>query len=451
MRQWKHGDRIKKTSEVTLLMLILIVSCSTFIFSVNAASRTVANIHVSQEANGIRIVVRDIDLYFNATNGGEITEYFDLTVDPYHSRNLVNVKWAPYYNLLPLFTSLYYKPPNITSVLSTGGDPYAKLWLIGNTSQYVILQSSSRIMSRTGEVAKDANGNTIYVNSTWIIRDTGLISVERTYIASSYATFSSGWRWYPFYLTRTATANYNLTFHMFNTTYVYASVVNAAIYRDSFSLFRLLPNDTRHVFGVVFPYSNTSIGGDGTHNILLAYKYDELANVNQWRSDNYYSQRNNITEGGAVYEFSEAVKVSTHTYHMLINFTHQSVDQETVRDFANYYADNPFIASPIESSVTTNKDLYNPGQYYAFYGSGISHYDFTGISARLIVTDSLDRVVYQRSYGPGNIAAGQTFNLTLLKGTVAPSPSNYTILFQMLSKFGIVLSSSSKTITVALP
>jgi hypothetical protein len=127
------------------------------------------------------------------------------------------------------------------------------------------------------------------------------------------------------------------------------------------------------------------------------------------------------------------------------------MDQETIRDFANYYADNPSIASSIESSVTTNKDLYNPGQYYAFYGSGISHHDFTGISARLIVTNSLDKVVYQRSYGPGNIAAGQTFNLTLLKGTVAPSTNNYTILFQILSKFGIVLSSSSKTITVALP
>jgi hypothetical protein len=238
---------------------------------------------------------------------------------------------------------------------------------------------------------------------------------------------------------------------MFNTTYVYDQIVNAAIYRDMFNVFRLLPNDTRQVFGIALPFSNTSIGGDGTHNILLAYKYDELTNVDQWRSDNYYSQRNNITEGGAVYEFSEATRVPTHTYHMIINFTHQPMDAKSIQDFANYYADNPSVALPIDCSVTTNKELYKPGEYYAFYGSGISHYNFAGISARLIATNSLGRIVYQQSYGPGNIAAGQTFNLTLLKGTVGASLGYYTILFQIFSPVGIVLSSSSKTITVTAP
>lgn len=438
-----------KLLKVSLIVMLLLFSYSSFLVPMtNAITNSKESIQIFSDENGIRIVVRDIEFYFNATNGGEITEYFDLAIDP--DRNLVNIRWKPWCNLLPLFTSLFYKPPYPGLVLSTGGDPNAKLWLIGNTSEYVILQSSSRIMSRAGEVAKDTRGNAIYVNSTWIIRDTGLISVERTFFVPSYATVPPGWRWYPFYLTRTAGFNYNGTFYMFNTTYAYASVVNPATYRDNFSLFSLLPEDTSYVFGVALPFSNTSIGGDGTHNILIAYKYDELMNVDEWRSDNYYSERNKITESGAVYEFSEAINVSTHTYHMIVNFTHQSISEESVQSFANYYAENTSMALLMESSVTTNKELYKPGDYYAFYGSGISYYSFTDLTARLTVKNSSNRIVYLRNYGPGDITAGQTFNLTLLKGTVSPSPDNYTLMFQIFSPFGIVVSSSSKTITVTV-
>jgi hypothetical protein len=105
----------------------------------------------------------------------------------------------------------------------------------------------------------------------------------------------------------------------------------------------------------------------------------------------------------------------------------------------------------MECSVTANKDLYKPGDYYAFYGSGISHYGFTRITARFTVTNSLNWTMYRRDYGPSNIKAEQTFNLTLLKGTVAPYPSNYTLLFQIFSQHGITLSSSNKTITVTPP
>jgi hypothetical protein len=240
---------------------------------------------------------------------------------------------------------------------------------------------------------------------------------------------------------------------MFNTTYAYASLVNEAIYKDVFGLFHLLPNDTRRVFGVALPFSNTSIGGDGTHNILVAYKYDELMNVDEWRSDNYYSERNKVTETGAVYEFSKATNVSTHTYHMIVNFTHQPINEESIQSFASYYAENPSIALPMECSVTANKDLYYPGDYYAFFGSGISYYDLTDLTAKFVVRNSLNRVVYERNYGPGSMTAGQTFNLTLLTGTIQLDalPDQYTILFQLLSPFGIVIASSHRVITVTAP
>lgn len=401
---------------------------------------------------GIRVTVNDVELYFNASNGGEITQYYDLFIDPNRSRNLVNIEWKPYCNLLPLFTSLFYNPYS-GKVLSTGGDSSAMVELIANTSGYVILQTSSRIMSRSGEIAKDVFGNAIYVNSTWVIRSSGLISVERTFFAPAYYVISSGWRWYPFYVTRRAGFDYNGTFYMFNTTYAYASVVNEATYRDKFVLFPLLPNDTRYVFGVALPFSNTSIGGDGAHNILIAYKYDELVNVNEWRADDYYSKKNNVTESGAVYEFGKTSNVSTHTYHMIVNFTHYPIDEESVQQFAGYYADNTALALLMECSVATNKELYKPGDYYAFYGSGKSYYNFIGLTATLTIKNSSNRIVYQRGYGPGNIMAGQTFNLTLLTGTVGSDsvPDKYTILFQIFSSVRIVLASSSRAITVSTP
>src|SRR4030042_1409637 len=208
-----------KSLKVSLMLLLLLVSYSTFLGRINDASASSnGSIQIFPDGSGIRIVVNDFELYFNKSNGGEITEYFDLTVDPSRSRNLVNLRGKPWENLLPLFTSLFYKPPDVTLVLSTGGDPSARLWLISNTSEYVILQSSSGIMGKAGEIIKDIDGNAVNVNSTWIIRHTGLISVERSFLAPNSANLSSGWRWYPFYLTRTASSNYNFTFYMFTTT-----------------------------------------------------------------------------------------------------------------------------------------------------------------------------------------------------------------------------------------
>jgi len=417
----------------------------------NAVASSKDSMQVIADENGIRVVVGDVELYFNATNGGEITEYFDLTVDPDRLRNLVNIEWKPWYNLLPLFASLFYnphKPVYPKLLLSTGGDPSAKLWLISDTSEYVILQSSSKIMSRTGAFAKDAYGNAIYVNSTWIVRNNGLISVERTFFVPTYATVPSGWRWYPFYLTREAGFDYNGTFYMFNTTYTYASIVNRDMYRDDFNLFSILPEDTSYVFGVALPFSNTSIGGDGTHNILVAYKHDELVNVNEWRTDNYHSDTNEITEGGAVYEFSEATNVSTHTYHMMVNFTHQPIDGQSVQDFAKYYADNTVASYLMETNVTTDKFTYTYGDSYTFYASGLSYYNLTGVTARLTIEDNVGKVIYVRDYRSGNFIEGQSFNATVLSGTVGGGEGNYTITFQIFSVALIVIASDFTTITV---
>jgi len=408
-------------------------------------------IEIFSDRNGIRVFVKDeFEFYFNKTNGGEITEYFDLMVDPSRSRNLANIGWKPYYILLPLFASLFYRPPNPEKVFSTGGDANAELWLIGNTSEYAILQSSSRVMSRSGEVTRDAYGNVIYVNSTWVIRASGLVSVERTFFVPNYMTIMPGWRWYPFYLTRRAGFNYDGTFYIFNTTYTHVSVVNEEIYRDIFGLFPLLPNDTRRVFGVALPFSNTSIGGDGAHNILIAYKYDEMLNVNEWRSDNYHSQRNNITESGAVHEFSKATNVSAHTYHIMVNFTRQRIDERSVQDFAKYHANNAKASCLLQTNVTTSKSTYSHGDSYKIYGSGVSYYNLTEITAKLAIEDSVGQVIFLKNYGPGNLTEGQRFNATLFNGTVPPSArkGNYTIAFQIFSSVGIIIASDRKTIEV---
>jgi hypothetical protein len=402
-----------------------------------------------EDDNGIRVISGDVELYFNASNGGEITEYFDLLIDPSRSRNLASLGWKPYYNLLPLFSSMFYNP-YIGEVLSTGGDLNATVKSVANASEYVILQTSSKIMSLSGKVAKDAYGNVIYINSTWVLRSNGLVSVERTFFAPRYAIVPSRWRWYPFYLTRTAGFDANGTFLAFNTTLSNTSVVNETTYRNIFNLFSILPNDTSCVSGVGLPFSNVSIGGDGAHNILIAYKYDELMSANEWRTDNYYSMRDNITESGAVHEFSNTVNVSTHTYHIVVNFTHQSMDEDLVQNFTRYYAENPSVALLMNCSVTTNQDAYRIGDYFAFYGSGSSYYNLTRINPRLNVRDSTGRVVYQRDYGWANVIAGQTFNGTLLTGTIPPYavPGDYTVLLEICSAHGIALASSSKMITI---
>jgi hypothetical protein len=393
--------------------------------------------------------MNDVELFFNASNGGEITQYYDSSVDPSRSRNLVNIGWQPYFNLLPLFTSIFYNPYS-NDIYTTGGDNSATLTLATNTSEYIILQAASRVISISGRVAKDVNGNVIYVNSTWIIHNSGLISVERTFCVGNHAAVPSGWRWYPFYFTRRAGFDYNGTFYMFNTTNTYESMVNQATYRNVFSKFSLLPNDTNHVFGIALPFSNTSIGGDGAHNMIIAYKYDELVKADQWRTDNYYSRSNGIIESGAIYEFNKVVNFSTHTYHMMVNFTHQPLDSRAVQDFAIYCTNNTSTMHLVETSLNTDKPVYTSGDSYTFYASGICHYNLTHVVARLTVRDGVGKVILVRNFGPGSLTEEQNFNATLLKGTVGSTSKkgNYTITFQIFLYSGIVVASDSKTISV---
>lgn len=413
------------------------------------ASSYVANsIHSYVNKTGIKVMVNDIELYFNATNGGEITQYYDLFIDPNRSRNLVNNGWEPYYNLLPLFTSLFYNPYS-SRILSTGGDSDAMVSLIANSSEYVILQTSSRIMSRSGEIAKDAYGNVILINSTWVIRSSGLVSVERIF-SSGYVNVPSGWRWYPFYLTRTVGFDYNGTFLVFNTTSTFISVVNEETYSNAYSSFPIFPNDTNHVFGVAAPFSNMSIGGDGGHNILMLYKHDELFNIDEWKSDNYQSSSYGVTEFGAIHEFSNKTVLKATTYHIVINFTHEPLNEIVVQNFAKYYASNTSMSSLMNCSVTTNKQVYSPGDSFVIYGSGTAYYNLTGLMAKLIIKNSLDGTIYQQSYGPGNITSGQLFFLTLLTGKVGSdvATGNYAVTFQILSSAKIMIASDSEVITV---
>jgi hypothetical protein len=119
-----------------------------------------------------------------------------------------------------------------------------------------------------------------------------------------------------------------------------------------------------------------------------------------------------------------------------------------LKDFANYYADNPSIVPLIECSATSNKDVYNPGEYFAFFGSGVSYSSLTKVTGKVVMTNSLNQTVYRRNYGPANTLAFQPFNVTLLSGIAQPFPDNYTFVFQIFSQTGEMIASSSKVITV---
>lgn len=425
--------------------------------NINAHTK-LSNIIFYESENGIRVIkTMDYEFYFNRSNGGEITEYFDLVLDPTRERNLVNIHWKPYHNILPLFTSIFYKNPNPNpsikdrhereiysnakdSIYSTGGDRNANLWVLSYTNEYLIIQSTSKIMSRSGQALPN-----VLVNSTWIFHKNGLISVERTFFTPNDIMILKGWKWYPFYFTRKAGFSGNATYYMFNTTYSFTPVVKL----DYFPLF---PQDTRYNFGIAVPFSNETLGGDGTHNFLMAYKYDELVDVNEWRSDNYHSIENDVTECGAVTnKFPEDIIFPTHTYHMIIKLTHKPVTESIVSAFADYYADDTSIALLMQTSVTSEKDTYYPGDSYVFRGSGISYYNLPNITGRFTITKhSNDQITFEKKFGPKDIFEGQTFNNVLLEGFIgldAPVET-YTALLEIYSPFKITISTSEKIIEV---
>lgn len=400
------------------------------------------------DENGVRVVFSDVELYFNASNGGEITEYYDLSLDPLRSRNLVNISLGrPFYNLFPLFTSCFYNSYK-GIVLSAGGDSDATVALIANTSEYIILQSSSRIMSHTGLVAKDSEGNPIYMNTTWVIHSNGSFFIERTFCAKASVLIPQGWRWYPFYLTRVMGFSQNGTFYLFNTTYMSTHLVDDETYINKYSHFPIIPTDERGVFGIAVPFSNTTVGGDGGHSIIIAYRHRELMDANEWRSDNFHSAKHQVTESGPVHEFEECLNVSSHTYHMQVKFTHQPVHDGSVKEFAVGFANYTRAWSLLECAVITEKTAYFPGEKLVIQANGTSYYNITNIIGKLLITDTNGEIVYAKHYGPTNLNGGQTFSKILFNQIVQPRPGNYTATFQIYSSAGILIASDSTAINV---
>jgi len=303
-------------------------------------------------------------------------------------------------------------------------------------------------MSFFGLVAKDSEGNPIYFNTTWVIHSNGTFYVERTFHARASVLISQGWRWYPFYLTRAMGFSQNGTFYLFNTTYMSTYLVSDETYKNKYSHYPVIPPDEKGVFGIAVPFSNTTVGGDGGHNIIITYRQGELMNASEWRSDNFHSASRQVTESGPVHEFEESVNVTTHTYHMQVKFTHQPVHDRIVTEIAVGFANYTRAWSLLECAVITEKTTYFPGERLVIRANGTSYYNITNIIGKLLITDINGENVYTKHYGSSNLTGGQTFSKTLFSQIVQPKPGNYTITFQIYSSARVLIALDSTAIKV---
>jgi hypothetical protein len=348
-----------------------------FLFTVPtpaAASQADTNHHpVVIDPHGIRIVFNDAEFYFNASNGGEITEYYDLSIDPLRTRNLANITLGgDFQNLWPLFASGIYNPhadflpkPDY----ATGGDLNAKVRLIKETNDQIIIYTSSKMINLAGLSANDFDGFPVYVNTTWIFdKKTGLISVGRTFSIISTLNLPAGWRLYSFYMTRTTGFDYNGTYYLFNTTYVNTTIVNRETYKNSYARYSVFPTDSHGISGIAAPFSNTSIGGDGGHNMIVIY-YNGLVDIDEWKCDCFnVGPLYDFSEWGPVHEFDKPVNITTHTYYAVVNFTHQPINETNVIKYAKYVESHyPFI----EINLTKDKDI-KERHSLQFYSKGTS-------------------------------------------------------------------------------
>lgn len=399
------------------------------------------------DAQGIRIIFKDSEFYFNATNGGEITEYYDLAVDPLRTRNLANISITGKLmgNLWPLFTTGLYQPYKGIDY-TTGGDPMAIVELIEYNNNKIIIYTTSRMMNRAGNIVKDYNKNPVYVNTTWIFdKKTGLIFVERTLYIPTILNLSEGWRWYPFYFTRVKGFDYNGTFYMFNTSYSKTVVFNDKNYKNSYDNYPIFPSDPYCVFGIAIPFSNTSIEGDGAHNVIITYNYNELVKVSEWKSDTYNGNKL-ITECGAVHEYSDPINISTHTYHAVLHFTHKSINVGNVIKYAKYLVSQfPLF----EVNITTNNNTYHPGDFYTISASGISHYNLNNLTTKITASNN-SGVYFERKYGPQNYTKGEKFSIVLFSGNIPINEplGNRTFTIQIVSSTGAIIASDSTTISI---
>lgn len=429
------------------LIIILMVALPLINVTQAGTGKPVDSVLVSPQ--GIRVTFYDAEFYFNATNGGEITEYYDLIIDPSRSRNLANIDIFGRLqgNLYPLFTSAIYNP-YIQSDYSTGGDYNAKVSLLEETNDSITVFTASRIMNRIGLTAKDSYNNPVYINTSWTFdKQTGLIFVERTFSTGSSFNLPQGWRWYPFYFTRNNGFTNNGTFYFFNTTFTKTVTTTPASYENRYNLFPVFPHDDKGIFGVAMPFVNKNIEGDGTHNAIVIYNEDELVNVTEWKSDTSNNLTNwNITWAGAVHEFNKPVNITTHTYHAVVRFTHEPVNEKNVQKYARYVDS---IYPLMEINLTTNKDVYRRGEPYTISVSGTSNQNLSNITSKLTAANDTG-IYFEKKYKTYSYTKGETFSALLADGYIQANDTagNRTFSFQLVSQTGAIIATDSKSIII---
>jgi len=353
-----------------------------------------------------------------------------------------------------LFVTVLYNPyvANLNALNTTGGDGNAEVTILGTGNDYVILQTTSRIIDATGNVFKDIDGNANYVNSTWVIRKDGNIALERTLYTPTYAVIPSGYRWYPFYSIHQKGFDSNATFYLFNTTNAYTYNVSESTYLNDYTKYPELPNDGKGYFGVAAPFANGTIGGEGMNNIVLVYNLADFSDITEWKSDCFTSNSTGFggTEFGAVHEFNTTYKMTTHTYRVMIRLTHDPVTEQNSITFADYFIKNPTFPL-VEPILTSSKPIYDLEEPFVLNISATFNYNLTNLNETLTLTDDREIVLWFKNYGKLNVSEGETWsNVPLLNQTISAviSSGNYTFTFRLLSNQGIEVGSSSEVVKV---
>jgi hypothetical protein len=454
--------RINKIASiiVSLVILVSLIHLDLIFHVPFLRGEQVGAISFVSDSQGITVTLPgEFELYFNATNGAEITGYYDLKYDPYRNNNLVlpsNQGFQPSngtQNLSPLFCSGLYDPfvPNFKVDSTTGGDPNATLAILGSGTQngtdYVILQATARIMDVGGGVFEDVHGNTIYVKSTWLIRSDGKMFVERTLYIPDYVVMPANYNWYPFYCIRTNAFDVSATYYLFNTTYAYTYSVTRQTYQENWTALPELPSDNTGYFGIAGPFSSA----DGTNNIVLAYDLG-LSNISEWKSDTFQSDKSGYggDEFGAVHEFTSDCTITTQTYHAMIVLTHDPISENSIYSFAQNFSANPVF--PItRPDLTTNKVYYENGEPFIVNVSATIDYNMANIDKTLILTDESGRTLWQEDFGVVNASQGESWPATQLLDTPLSAmiaSGTYTFTFSLVSELGIVVGSSSTDVIV---
>ncbi|MFQ6071310.1 MAG: hypothetical protein ACE5KT_01225 [Methanosarcinales archaeon] len=439
---------------------IFIAMCIGFIFvgisnyTTNATENTSKNqsrFLVIQDDHGIRVIFNDSEFYFNATNGGEITEYYDLSIDPLKTRNLANISLGgDFQNLWPLFASGIYNPyadflpkPDY----ATGGDTNADVRLIEKTNDRIVIFTSSKLVNLDGFIANDSEGLPVHINTTWTFnKNTGFIYVDRTWSIPNTLNLPRKWRLYSFYMTRTTGFEYNGTFYLFNTTYVNTTIVNRETYKNCYKCYSIFPNDPKDVFGIAAPFSNTSIGGDGAHNIIVTY-YNKLVDIDEWKCDCFnVGKIYNFTEWGPAHESLTPINITTHTYHAVVHFTHNPINEQNVIKYAKYVDS---IYPLFEVNVTADNNRYHPGDKYTISASGTSYHNLSNLSLKFTASDE-NGIYFEKEYLPHDFTKGETFSRVLFSGTIPINEplGNRTFTVQIVSSTGAIIASDSTTISI---